>query len=65
MSILLLKAGGLSTAEAQFGSEVAEELAGGFAKRLRHILPPTAVIGRWSEDAFMAMLQADKLEAST
>jgi GGDEF domain-containing protein len=64
MSILLLKAGGLSTTEARFGSEVAEQLAGAFAKRLRNILPPTAVIGRWSEDVFMAMLQADRLEAS-
>jgi GGDEF domain-containing protein len=65
MSILLLKAGGLGAAEAQFGADVSEQLAGAFAKRLRHIMPPTAVIGRWSEEVFMAMLQAEKLEAST
>ena len=64
MSILLLKAGGLGAAQGQFGGEVAEQLAGAFAKRLRHIMPPTAVIGRWSEEVFMAMLQVDKLEAS-
>jgi GGDEF domain-containing protein len=64
MSILLLKAGGLGAAEAQFGADVSEQLAGAFAKRLRHIMPPTAVIGRWSEEVFMAMLQADKPEAS-
>jgi GGDEF domain-containing protein len=64
MSILLLKAGGLRAAETQFGAGIAEELTGAFAKRLRNILPPTAVIGRWSEEVFMALLQADKLEAS-
>jgi GGDEF domain-containing protein len=64
MSILLLKAGGLGAAGSEFGPAVAKELAGAFLKRLRNVLPPTAVIGQWSEEVFMAMLQADKLEAS-
>ena len=64
MSILLLKAGGLGAAETQFGREVAEELTGAFTKRLRNSLPSSTVIGRWSEELFMAMLQTEKPEAT-
>jgi diguanylate cyclase (GGDEF)-like protein len=60
MSVLLLKAGGLRAAESQFGHAVAEELAGAFARRLHNSLPPTAMIGRWSEEEFVAILQADQ-----
>ena len=62
--ILLLKTGGLRPAETQFGRDVAEELAGAFTKRLRNSLPPTAVIGRWSDDQFVAILQGDQPEAA-
>jgi GGDEF domain-containing protein len=64
MSVLLLKAGGLRAAEIRFGCDVAEELAGAFAKRLRNSLPSTAVIGRWSEEAFLAILQTDQPETA-
>jgi GGDEF domain-containing protein len=64
MSVLLLKAGGLRAAEAQFGRDVAEELAGAFAKRLHNSLPSTAVTGRWSEEAFLVILQADQPETA-
>jgi GGDEF domain-containing protein len=64
MSVLLLKAGGLRAAEIQFGRDVAEELAGAFAKRLHNSLPSTAVIGRWSEEEFLAILQADQTETA-
>jgi GGDEF domain-containing protein len=64
MSVLLLKAGGLRAAEAQFGRDVAEELAGAFARRLHNSLPSTAVTGRWSEEAFLVILQADQLETA-
>jgi diguanylate cyclase (GGDEF)-like protein len=64
MSVLLLKAGGLRAAETQFGRAVAEELAGAFAKRLHNSLPLTAVIGRWSEEEFVAILQADEPETA-
>jgi GGDEF domain-containing protein len=64
ITVLLLKAGGLRAAEAQFGREVAEELAGAFTKRLRNSLPPTAVVGRWSEEGFLAILQADLNEVT-
>jgi GGDEF domain-containing protein len=64
LSLILLKAGGLRTAEMQHGRGVAEELAGAFTKRLRNSLPPTAVIGRWSEDEFLALLYVDQAEAT-
>jgi GGDEF domain-containing protein len=64
ISILLVKAGGLRAAETQFGRLVAEELTGAFAKRLHNSLPSTAVIGRWSEERFLAILQADQPETA-
>jgi GGDEF domain-containing protein len=64
VTILLLKAAGLRAAEARFGREVAEELAGAFTKRLRNSLPPTAVVGRWSEEGFLAILEADQKEVT-
>jgi diguanylate cyclase (GGDEF)-like protein len=64
LSLLLLKTGGLRAAEAQFGRAVADELAGAFTKRLRNSLPTTAVIGRWTEEEFLAILQADQPEAA-
>jgi GGDEF domain-containing protein len=41
---------------------IAAELAGAVCKRLRNCLPPAAVIGRWAEDQFIAMLSATKIE---
>jgi GGDEF domain-containing protein len=64
MTILLLKTGGLRAAETRFGRGVAEELTGAFAKRLHNSLPSTAVIGRWSEERFLAILQADQPETA-
>lgn len=64
LSFLLLKVGGLRAAELQFGRVVAEELAAAFTKRLRNTLPATAVVGRWSEEEFLAMLQTDQPEAA-
>jgi GGDEF domain-containing protein len=64
LSLLLLKTGGLRAAESQFGAAVAEELAGAFTKRLRNSLPPAAVIGRWSEEEFLALLPVDQFEAT-
>ncbi len=64
LSLLLLKAAGLRVAEAQFGTAVAQELAAAFTKRLRNSLPPAAVIGRWSEEGFLAMLYVDRPEAT-
>ena len=34
-----------------------------FAKRLHGGLPPAAIVGRWSEDQFIALLAMDKSQA--
>jgi GGDEF domain-containing protein len=41
---------------------VAAELAGAFSKRLRNCLPADAVVGRWGESEFIAMLPIDQAE---
>jgi GGDEF domain-containing protein len=61
--LLLVGSRGLRRAEVQFGKEVAEELSGAFAKRLRNSLPVSAVIGRWGAEEFVAILIAKKAEA--
>jgi len=60
--LLLIRAIGFRFAEAHFSTEVMAELAGAFAKRLRGSLPPNAVIGRWSEEEFVAILYSEKAE---
>jgi GGDEF domain-containing protein len=42
---------------------VAAELTAAFARRLRNCLPSSAVIGRWNDDGFVAMLPTGKPEA--
>ena len=63
MCLLLVRASGFRQAERQFNREVAAELAAAFSKRLRNSLPPSATIGRWSEEGFIAMLSVEKAEA--
>src|SRR5438105_15752231 len=53
--LLLFQVRGLTRAEAQFGSEVGDELAGAFSKRLKNNLPQQVVLGRWSTEEFVAM----------
>jgi GGDEF domain-containing protein len=55
-TLLLLTTSGLRLAEARYSGGVAAELAGAFAKRLRNMLPANAVIGRWSNEEFVAIL---------
>lgn len=62
VSVLLLTTSGLRLAEARYSIGVAAELAGAFAKRLRNVLPPNAVIGRWSHDEFVAILNTPAAE---
>ncbi|HUI53700.1 MAG TPA: GGDEF domain-containing protein [Bryobacteraceae bacterium] len=59
-SILLLKASGLLQAKAKFGLTVADDLAATLARRLRNSLPKEAILGRWNENAFLAILAADR-----
>lgn len=61
--LLLLKTGGFQAAEAQHNRDVANELAAAFGKRLRNIMPSTSVIGRWSEEEFIAILWLEKADA--
>jgi GGDEF domain-containing protein len=63
LCLLLVRASGFRQAERQFNREVATALAAAFGKRLRNSLPPGAIIGRWSEEGFIAMLSVEKPEA--
>jgi GGDEF domain-containing protein len=61
--LLLARASGIRLAESRFGAEVAGELAGAFVRRLRNCLHPTALIGRWSTEEFVALISVPKTEA--
>ncbi len=63
-SLLLARVSGLRLAEIQFRPEVAEELTAAFTKRLRNSLPPSAVIGRWGNEEFVAMLSVPASETT-
>jgi GGDEF domain-containing protein len=63
LCLLLVRASGFRQAEQQFNRGVAIGLAAAFSKRLRNSLPPDAIIGRWSEEGFIAMLSVEKAEA--
>lgn len=62
--LLLARVSGFRRAEAQFRKEVAEELTGAFTKRLRNSLPPSAILGRWGHEEFVAMLSVPVAEAN-
>jgi GGDEF domain-containing protein len=59
-SCLVLKIRGLAQARARFGPAIAEDLVATFGRRLRNTLPKEAVVGRWSEQDFLAILPAGK-----
>jgi GGDEF domain-containing protein len=63
LCMLLVRASGFRQAEQQFNRGVAIGLAAAFSKRLRNSLPPGAIIGRWSEEGFIAMLSLETAEA--
>jgi GGDEF domain-containing protein len=54
--LLLIKVSGFHAAEMKFSETVAAELAGAFIRRLRNSLPANAVIARWNEEDFVALL---------
>lgn len=56
--ILLCKLHGLAQARARFDSAIADDLVANFARRLRNSLPKEAVVGRWNEQDFLALLPA-------
>jgi GGDEF domain-containing protein len=61
--LLLIRAGGIVTAAAEFGCAVAEELTGAVIRRLRNALPSATVIARWSGHGFAAMLDLNVVDA--
>ncbi len=63
--LLLARAAGIRAAEVQYREDVAAELAAAFTRRLRNCIPPTAVVGRWSREEFVAILNVPKQEATT
>jgi GGDEF domain-containing protein len=61
-SFLLMKCAGFRLAQVHFSLEVVAELAAAFARRLRGSLPPESILGRWSEEEFIAVLPQGKSE---
>jgi len=59
-AVLILKLYGLAQTRARYGPAVAENLVATFGRRLRNSLPKTAVVGRWNEQEFVAVLPAVK-----
>jgi GGDEF domain-containing protein len=61
--LVALKVRGLRMAHERFSREVGSELLGAFTKRMRNMLPPGTVAGRWSEEEFLAAVAMAKGEA--
>jgi GGDEF domain-containing protein len=55
---LVLKMRGLAEARARFGPAVADEVVSTFGRRLRNTVPKDAIVGRWSEQDFLAIVPA-------
>jgi GGDEF domain-containing protein len=64
VSFLILKLRGLAEAKARFGAAIADDLVATFGRRLRNTLPKDAVVGRWSEQYFLAVVPAGKADGS-
>jgi GGDEF domain-containing protein len=62
-SLLLLRICNLPMIQRQFGVAVRADVISAFTKRLRGGLPSAAVVGRWSEDQFIALLAMEKSQA--
>jgi len=60
-SLLLLNAQGMKLAAVQFSSDVSQQLAAAFAKRLRNNIAPEAMVARWCEE-FLVLHPAAKSE---
>jgi GGDEF domain-containing protein len=59
-SFLILKIQGLAEAKARFGPAIADDVVATFGRRLRNTVPKDAVVGRWSEQDFLAIVPASK-----
>jgi GGDEF domain-containing protein len=57
---LILKISGLAEARAKFGPAIADDVVATFGRRLRNTVPKETVVGRWSEQDFLAIVPAAK-----
>jgi diguanylate cyclase (GGDEF)-like protein len=55
---LVVKMRGLGEARARFGAAIADDVLATFGRRLRNTIPKDAVIGRWGEQEFLAIVAA-------
>lgn len=62
--VILARVYGIRLAEVQFNKEIGAELAAAFTKRLRNGLTPSAILGRWSQEEFAAVVPMPKAEAT-
>jgi len=60
--ILMLRVQGIRVAEARYSRDVAAECAAAFGKRLRNGLPLDAIVGRWGQEEFVAILRIQRPE---
>jgi GGDEF domain-containing protein len=61
--LLMAKVTGIRLAESRYPAEVTTQLLAAFTKRLRNMMPPTAIIGRWADEEFLAILTMKKNDA--
>ena len=62
-SLLALRLCNLPIIQRQFGNAIRNETISAFSKRMNGLLPPNSILGRWSDDGFLAVLSIDKIEA--
>jgi GGDEF domain-containing protein len=62
---LVLKMRGMAQARAQFGAAIADAVVATFGRRLRNTLPKDAVVGRWSEQDFLAVVPGGRASGGT
>lgn len=62
-SLLLLKIRNLAQLERRYGAQVRPEAIAAFTTRARKGISDDAILGRWSEEQFIAIVAVDKVEA--
>lgn len=55
---ITLKMRGLGEARARFGAAIADDVLATFGRRMRNTVPKDAIIGRWGEQEFLAIVPA-------
>lgn len=60
VAVLVLKVTGLGQARAKYGPAIAEDLVATFGRRLRNTLSKDAMVGRWNEQDFIAVVRGAK-----